>query len=140
MARGIRTADDLLRICPYLQKWLHRCGACQHVGHKPECPDEGPVYWDLRRHFPLLELDEDGLCETCQHQARGPKLEPGARLADGTIVCVEPVSPAPDAAGDIEDLDPLFRMGELAVETGIADLAAEADHYLYGHPKLNDPP
>jgi hypothetical protein len=31
----------------------------------------------------------------------------------------------------------LFRMGELAVETGISDLATNADHYLYGHPKAS---
>jgi predicted ATP-grasp superfamily ATP-dependent carboligase len=65
-------------------------------------------------------------------------LESEARLAEGTIVRVEAVSPAPDPTAGAEDLDPLFRMGELAVETGITDLAAEADHYLYGHPKAND--
>jgi hypothetical protein len=28
-------------------------------------------------------------------------------------------------------------MGEQAVETGIADLATNADHYLHGHPKMS---
>jgi hypothetical protein len=27
-------------------------------------------------------------------------------------------------------------MGEEALETGIPDLATNADHYLYGHPKI----
>ena len=34
------------------------------------------------------------------------------------------------------ECDP-FRMGEQAVETGIADLATNADHYLHGHPKMS---
>ena len=29
-------------------------------------------------------------------------------------------------------------MGELAMETGIPDLAIHADHYLYGHPKVKN--
>lgn len=31
--------------------------------------------------------------------------------------------------------DPLFRITDLAMETGIPDLATNIDHYLYGHPK-----
>ena len=34
--------------------------------------------------------------------------------------------------------DALFRMAELAVETGIPDLAVNINHYLYGHPKVSD--
>jgi hypothetical protein len=59
-------------------------------------------------------------------------------LPDGTAVRVEPVAqstPVPEASP--ED-DPIFRMDELAVETGIPDLATNADHYLYGHPKVTD--
>ena len=29
----------------------------------------------------------------------------------------------------------LAGMGDLAVDTGIEDLAANANHYIYGHPK-----
>ena len=29
-----------------------------------------------------------------------------------------------------------WRIGEQAIETGIRDLATNADHYLYGHPKI----
>lgn len=36
------------------------------------------------------------------------------------------------------NLDPLFRMDELAVDTGIDDLAEHIDHYLYGHPRHSD--
>jgi predicted DNA-binding antitoxin AbrB/MazE fold protein len=31
--------------------------------------------------------------------------------------------------------DPAFDLSDLAVETGIPDLASEHDHYLYGTPK-----
>lgn len=57
-------------------------------------------------------------------------LETGAQLAEGMIVRVEPVSPAHEPATAAEEIDPVFRMGELATQTGIIDLATEADHYL----------
>ena len=64
----------------------------------------------------------------------------GASLPEGTVVRVEPVDnsagKAPPNAG--EELDPAFRMSELAVDAGIDDLATNVDHYLYGHPKLTD--
>ena len=62
-------------------------------------------------------------------------LEPGVKLPDGTPVHVETDAAAtqPVAA----EADSLFRMGELAVDTGIPDLATNADHYLYGHPKVS---
>lgn len=34
--------------------------------------------------------------------------------------------------------EPLWRIPQLALETGIEDLASHADHYLYGHPKHED--
>ena len=61
-------------------------------------------------------------------------LDGGEHLPDGTIVDVVPVEPkAP--SGDAESL---YRLDELAVPTGIADLALNIDHYLYGHPKVDD--
>ena len=39
---------------------------------------------------------------------------------------------------DKDQLDPVWRMGELAVDTGIPDLSVNIDHYLYGHPKVKD--
>ena len=58
-------------------------------------------------------------------------LEGDARLPEGTEVRVEPVRPMKDH----EPADLLFHMGDLAVDTGIPDLATNLDHYLYGHPK-----
>ncbi len=34
--------------------------------------------------------------------------------------------------------DPAFNLAELAEDTGIADLATNIDHYLYGLPKRTD--
>ncbi len=34
-----------------------------------------------------------------------------------------------------KDQDPAFALADLAVETGVHDLAREHDHYLYGTPK-----
>lgn len=59
-------------------------------------------------------------------------------LPDGTAVKV--VSAMVDdatALPEVED-DPLYNIGELAVDMGISDLATNIDHYLYGHPKVDD--
>ena len=61
-------------------------------------------------------------------------LEPGVRLPEGAEVRIE-LDPS---ASQVPDSDPLLRMSELAVETGIRDLATNIDHYLYGHPKVGD--
>ncbi|MCL4789411.1 MAG: hypothetical protein KJ070_21920 [Verrucomicrobia bacterium] len=62
-------------------------------------------------------------------------LDPPAELPEGTSVRVEP-EPPPTVRD--EDLDPAWRMDELAGDTGIPDLAVNLDHYLYGHPKVTD--
>jgi hypothetical protein len=63
-------------------------------------------------------------------------LDPGVELPDGAVVRVEleGTGESQVKSGD----DPLSRMVELAVETGIPDLATNIDHYLYGHPKASD--
>jgi hypothetical protein len=63
-------------------------------------------------------------------------LDPAVELPDGAEVRVElePTSDAPASSGT----DPLVRMIDLAVETGIPDLATNVDHYLYAHPKASD--
>lgn len=60
-------------------------------------------------------------------------LEPGIRLPEGAAVRIElePVAIR-------EEPDPLLRMADLAIDTGIPDLATNIDHYLYGHPKAGD--
>lgn len=63
-------------------------------------------------------------------------LEPGAQLAEGTRVRVEPITIGELTKG-VQKGD-IFRMGELAVDTGIPDLGTNIDHYLYGHPKVTD--
>jgi hypothetical protein len=61
-------------------------------------------------------------------------LEEGVRLPDGTAVTVALADDPPtEPAGD-----GIYRVAELAVPTGIPDLAMNIDHYLYGHPKAGD--
>lgn len=62
-------------------------------------------------------------------------LESDAKLPEGMAVRVES---EPQPVVRDEDLDPAWRMDELAGPTGIPDLAVNADHYLYGHPKVTD--
>jgi len=67
-------------------------------------------------------------------------LEPGADIPENTVVRVEPlaVQESKKAVVADADLDPIWRMTELATDTGIPDLAVNLDHYLYGHPKVTD--
>jgi len=65
-------------------------------------------------------------------------LDGGAKLPDGMVVRVEPLGADTKNGQKPRQEDAVFRMGELAVETGIPDLAANIDHYLYGHPKVDD--
>jgi hypothetical protein len=61
-------------------------------------------------------------------------LEPGVDLPEGTVVRVE-VETAAAASGEYDELS---RMIDLAGETGVADLATNIDHYLYGSPKVEN--
>lgn len=58
------------------------------------------------------------------------QFEGGVAPAEGTPVRVEPIEEPGGARSN--DSDPLFRMDELAVDTGIPDLSSNLDHYLYG--------
>jgi hypothetical protein len=61
-------------------------------------------------------------------------LDGNVRLAEGTPVTVQTL----DVPGPASTDDPVYRLGELAAPTGIADLSLNVDHYLYGHPKAAD--
>jgi len=61
-------------------------------------------------------------------------LETDVKLPDGTVVTVQTATPERVVASE----DPVYRLGALAVSTGVSDLALNIDHYLYGHPKVND--
>jgi hypothetical protein len=61
-------------------------------------------------------------------------LEGGVRLPEGTAVAVETVETGNDTAGD----DSIYRIWQIAVPTGLPDLALNLDHYLYGHPRVDD--
>ena len=62
-------------------------------------------------------------------------LEPEARFPEGTAVRVTAVTP-PAVANDAE-LDPIWHMGERAVDIGTPDLAVNIEHSLSGHPKVS---
>ena len=65
------------------------------------------------------------------------ELEPGVVLPEGAEVEIRLCNATSEEA-QRGQLDPVFRLNELAVETGITDLAKNIDHYLYGHPKVDD--
>ena len=70
-------------------------------------------------------------------------LEGDARLPEGAEVLVEPivVGSEEENASTAEPIDdPIFHIGDYAVDTGIPDLALNLNHYLYGHPKVNEEP
>jgi hypothetical protein len=58
-------------------------------------------------------------------------------LPEGAEVRIE-LLPDAEPRARVEQDDPLLGMTDLAVETGIPDLATNIDHYLYGHPKATD--
>jgi hypothetical protein len=60
--------------------------------------------------------------------------EEGAQLPEGSEVRIE-IDVRAEAPAEA---DALFSMADLAVETGIPDLATNVDHYLDGHPKATD--
>ena len=61
-------------------------------------------------------------------------LEGSPALPEGAAVRVEVLGGQPV----VDEDDAIYRIGELAVPTGIPDLAKNVDHYLYGHPRVND--
>jgi hypothetical protein len=65
---------------------------------------------------------------------------PGVCLPEGTPVIVQfgpEETDSKSAAIDPSELDPVFRMAELAEDAGIPDLSVNINHYLYGHPKVS---
>ena len=61
-------------------------------------------------------------------------IEGGATIPEGTAVTIETHEVRASAGAE----DALYRLGELAMASGIPDLALNIDHYLYGHPKVSD--
>ena len=57
-------------------------------------------------------------------------------LPEGVAVEISVVEPILDIEG--QPIHPAFLIGDLAIDTGIPDLGRNIDHYLYGHPKVED--
>lgn len=62
----------------------------------------------------------------------------GLQPPEGSPVRVELINSETPQEQLTAEEDALFRMSELAIETGIPDLAVNINHYLYGHPKVTD--
>ncbi|MBI3829131.1 MAG: hypothetical protein HY291_06425 [Planctomycetes bacterium] len=62
-------------------------------------------------------------------------LESDAKLPNGTVVRVAPFGAKKQRTA--KKPDPLAKIAELAFDAGIRDLSMNADHYLYGHPKVS---
>ena len=62
----------------------------------------------------------------------------GVQPPEGSPVRVELIENIQSKSERSPKDDIVFRMHEYAVDTGIPDLAANIDHYLYGHPKVTD--
>jgi len=61
-------------------------------------------------------------------------LEEGIALPEGTEVKIETIDVDEPTVSD----DSVYRLAELALPTGVPDLALNIDHYLYGHPKVRN--
>ncbi len=61
--------------------------------------------------------------------------EPGAHLAEGATVRIEPVDAPNGVPTSSTATDPADDLGRFAVRTGIPDLATQHDHYCGGAPK-----
>lgn len=61
-------------------------------------------------------------------------IEGGAVLPEGTMVTIVAPAVSPGTGGT----ESVYNLGDLAIATGVSDLAQNIDHYLYGHPKVSD--
>lgn len=62
--------EEYLIAYPKLRKWINECVMCHAKGYKPNMPKEiyphpSAASKNLRFYFKPLELNDDGLCETC---------------------------------------------------------------------------
>jgi hypothetical protein len=63
----------------------------------------------------------------------------GVCLPEGATVTVQlgrQPTETESTKSEASELDPVFRMAELAEDAGIPDLSVNINHYLYGHPKI----
>lgn len=85
---------------------------------QPQLPPSEGVFAVLSERYASGETDV-----AARHNEHG---------LDDTPARIEPMDPGETLPAD----DPIYRITDLAVPTGIPDLARNIDHYLYGHPKV----
>ncbi len=54
---------------PRCRKWIQQCSSCRHYGRNPNTPDTIPKV-NFEEMFPVIELDEEGICQDCSWAAR----------------------------------------------------------------------
>jgi len=64
--------------------------------------------------------------------------ENGVQLPEGAPVRVELIKDRQTQKTPPPKDDDLLNMSKFAVDMGPPDLSVNIDHYLYGHPKVND--
>ena len=68
---------DYMSSYPELKKWINTCVCCGATGYKPEMPDKLTSRFggeeittcgaqNIRRFYPPLELNDNGLCAVCE--------------------------------------------------------------------------
>jgi hypothetical protein len=67
--------ESYLTAYPKLRKWINECIMCHTKGYKPNMPKDlhpwgSAAAKNLRSYLKPLELNEDGLCESCSHILR----------------------------------------------------------------------
>lgn len=51
---------------PRTRKWIVQCCNCQSYGRHPDTPSDIPKA-KFEKNFPVMHLDENGLCEICHY-------------------------------------------------------------------------
>jgi len=54
---------------PRTRKWIIQCKACGNFGRKPNTPVTIPKV-NFEAMFPVMDLDENGLCDVCVNALR----------------------------------------------------------------------
>jgi hypothetical protein len=84
----------------------------------------------MMNHTLTLALPEE-VFQPLQVRARAQRLEPGEWVQRALIQVLAETADDPAK-------DPAFGLSDIAVETGITDLAEYHDHYLYGTPRHSE--
>jgi hypothetical protein len=67
--RRDRDPEQFIKENPYLRKFVVECAVCHRRGLLPGTAaadsERGPIYRDLQKLFPLIQLDKNLICDQC---------------------------------------------------------------------------